>query len=413
MAAFPQELFEAIIDSVEDEKTLCSCALVAHNFLVQSQRNLFHTLVIYNQHLLRHSTQPRGDVKRRTLAAAGAKFETSSHLGLYVRDLSVQLSRQPREANALETIFGAVSNVGRLAISGGGIPWTIVPHGVTQAVHGALWLPSLQYLHLIGIDRVPCSLVAAALVVPVVSFHSIRMDDNEEQDDYDGAHRSSPTPRLRYLMLQDASPEGKLKMFHIFDFLLHPRNAPYTGGIRNLELRLDSNYLGRDQELLRVCAPNLGRLFVNPIDLRQAIVFPQLPRLRHISFRIDPHIALPAYFSTTIENLIPAVPRVETITLRFVSTQPSPLHVYAAASHPTQFPSFDTSFAARNRLPFLRRVKCILVLQLKADLLSLGDGVLADFVATMEGMFPGPKAANMLVCSLKDSPSARHIDRLP
>ncbi|KAJ7060942.1 hypothetical protein C8F01DRAFT_1141361 [Mycena amicta] len=406
MAAFPQELFEAIIDSVDDKKTLRSCALVAHSFLVRSQRKLFHTLVLYSRYSRRH----RGvDVKRRSLMAAGAKFETSSHLALYVRDLHVQLSRQRDEAKALETILGAVSNVGRLVVSGGGIGWSVLPGGLTQAVRRALCLPSLQHLHLLGIERVPSSLIAAVLVVPVVSFYAIVMDGNEEQDDYEATHRSSPDPRLRYLILRDSSTQGTLKMFHILDFLLYPRNPSYTGGIRNLEIRLDSHHLGRDEELLRVCAPRLERLFVDPSYLHRAIVFPQFPRLRHISVKIDRDIALPTYFSSTIASLIPAIPHVETITLRFVSTQGSPPHASAAASYHNKLPPFDTSFAARQQLPLLRRVECTLVLN---GVLSMGAGVLKDFVASMEGMLPGPKAAEMLVCSLEE-PSERYIDRLP
>ncbi|KAF7326106.1 hypothetical protein MKEN_00462000 [Mycena kentingensis (nom. inval.)] len=417
MAVFPQELFEAILDAVEDDKTLHACALVARSFTYPAQRNHFRALTLYS-HLSRRSTERR---QYQTLTSAGELFQqpASAHLALHVRELTVQLPFHPDETNAIRVVLDSTKNVVRLVASAGSMRWTALPAPARDALLCAIRRPTLQRLHLLSMTRIPSGVIAEALAVPVVSFYSIVMDTAEEQADYDAAHaiQTSPTPRLRHLILRDSSPRGINRMFRILEFLLHsrPRRPSYTEGIRRIELRLDARHLGRDEQLLEVCASHLESLLLDPEPLSRPITLPTLPKLTHISLKIvfAAHGALPPFLPANISRIVAATPALETLNLRFVAfSSRTTMESVNGANRLRLLPEFAApGFSARALLPRLRRVECTLV-QNNIYTSAIRAVAVPKFVKATEELFPGPKVAGMLFHVLEDPPG-RYIDRLP
>jgi hypothetical protein len=107
-------------------------------------------------------------------------------------------------------------------------------------------------------QRVPAALILASTVIPVVSFFRVFMDSGEEISGQ--LHDSAPTPRLRHLLLADAGPA----VLRICNFLLHPKNPPYTEQIERLEIRINSESATYDARLLTACAKSLKYLVIDP-----------------------------------------------------------------------------------------------------------------------------------------------------
>ncbi|KAJ6448913.1 hypothetical protein C8R45DRAFT_1045616 [Mycena sanguinolenta] len=189
MAILPQELFDAIIDEVhEDKKTLKSCAVVASSFLGRSQRNLFRNVVVGRVGLL-------GDVSITF-------FADSPYLALYIRHLTIHMVS---EFDAIVLALRLAQNIESLFVSGREMRWGKLGNGVPLALFDCLTRQSLRRLRLVRMPDVPAAFMLAVLAsVPAVSLFEVRVDSNWQEMEQDS--NSSPAPRLRHLLLADIGP---------------------------------------------------------------------------------------------------------------------------------------------------------------------------------------------------------------
>lgn len=253
MISFPQELFDAIIDEVHDTSSLKACALVATTFTTPCQRNIFRALYIY-----RKSSSGSQPGRGPSLKDAAVLFTASPHLGAYVRDLTVEMPDTVPKLDAWNVVLRSVQNIERLVVSGK--PVTITLHGAFSALLDSLALPSLGRLHLVNTRRIPSALLLAATSVPVVSFYRVTVDPREDPQISSQLHSLPSATRLRHLILTDAGTA----VLPTYEFLLHPRDSPYTSHIERLEVRMDPHSRGFDQRILAACAATMKYLVIDP-----------------------------------------------------------------------------------------------------------------------------------------------------
>ncbi|KAJ7223690.1 hypothetical protein B0H12DRAFT_291322 [Mycena haematopus] len=124
MPVLPQDLFETIIDELQDDKnTLKSCALVASSFLPPSQRNLFRKVRV----------GPTQDFPATFLAE-------SPHLAL--RQLVIQLSSDLTTVVALRPAL----NIETLIVSGRAVlSWSDLGNEISSALFDSLSRPFMLY----------------------------------------------------------------------------------------------------------------------------------------------------------------------------------------------------------------------------------------------------------------------------
>ncbi|KAJ6582955.1 hypothetical protein DFH09DRAFT_279036 [Mycena vulgaris] len=394
MVSLPQELIDAIIDQVQDNTSLKSCAIAASPFLSPCQRRIFRSLHVHRGF--------SGKNRRRTLRSTSVFFTASPHLASHVRELIIELPDDcAAECGSLQVVLRSVQNIERLVVSGMSALWSNLEPGATSALFASVALPSLNRFHVMGIRGVPSALIAAATSIPVVSFSDVIIGD---QDRGEEAHGSSSAPRLRHLIL----PDSRSGTPSICDFLLHPRTLPYTSHIERLEIRIDSSSGKYDHRLLAACAATLKCLVIDPGALVASINIPHLPHVRRVEIRVfvGHNRQLPSLFPTTLSTLASALPLVEIITLTFVV---EPLHPEIAWPDAGPLPILGPSFLNRTDLLHLRQVHCKLV---RRNTLHSMDALFGRFVGAMESRMPGLQGTGILTCTLAE-PQLRYVERLP
>ncbi|KAJ7108752.1 hypothetical protein C8R44DRAFT_986688 [Mycena epipterygia] len=394
----PQELVDAIIDEVHDKRSLMACALAASSFRSPCQRTMFRSLSLY----------PERYRRRPTLKAAADSLTTFSHLASYIRDLTIELPDTIPEFAALASVLLLLRNVERFVVSGKSILWSRLGTTVAAAILDFLSLPSLGRLHLVNIEHVPSALISAATSIPAVSFYRVDMDPGEEPHISTHLHNSTSAPGIIHLILTDSGA----KVLSICDFLLHPRNPPYTSHIERLEIRIDTLSGGYDQRLLEACANTLKYLAIDPGALVWPINIPHLPFVRDLELRVfvdsNTPRRLPALFPSTLSTIAASLPLLETITLTFVV---EPLHPEVAWTDQGPLPIFGLSFMNRMELLHLRQVHCKL---LQRNTFGSTDALFGPFVTAMESRMPGLQGTGILTCTLDDQHSlSRYVERLP
>ncbi|KAJ7359680.1 hypothetical protein DFH08DRAFT_414992 [Mycena albidolilacea] len=379
MSPLPQELFDAIIDQVRDKETLKACALVATSFLSPSRRNLFREIQLFGVVI--------GD---REPSATLAEFP---HLVSYIRDLTIYVWDLVSEnILAMAVILRSVQSIESLVIYGGAECWSSLGDEASSALLDCLSRPSLRRLELLYVGSVPAAVISAATAIPVVSFNYVHVDMREEISEQ--LHASAPAPRLRHLIL-DAGSEVR----SICDFLLHPRNPPYTQQIERLEVRINQPNASHFERIMAACAATLKYLAVNPEDIIQ---LPLLPSVLEVEIKVwvGYDRRLPAFFSQNISQIASSLPLAETITLVvFVDLVRLGPEIEWADEAP--LPIFGPSFMDRTQLLHLRRVHCILRRQS-----TFGDisALFYSFVPAMESTMPGLRGTGILRCTLDNPP---------
>jgi len=118
----PQELIDRIVEELlEDEDSLCACALTSRSFQVPSQKCLFHRIELYDDkqhrnHWLAGSNNTLNLCERLYLL-----FQTSPHLASIIKDLAIFDPGDTwlTEENSLPFILPLLTNLEKIYISGG------------------------------------------------------------------------------------------------------------------------------------------------------------------------------------------------------------------------------------------------------------------------------------------------------
>lgn len=154
MVPLPQELIDAVLEELGGtaaHSTLKSCSLVAHAFLVPSQRQLFRFLALTS----------------KTVSDVSNRFIECPHLASYVRDLHIDLHLTTKYYQVpLLTTLRLLNKVHRLAISSYSWQtwvWNSFPDDFRSTFVSLLTLPSLRCLALTRCRGVPLALIRYAL----------------------------------------------------------------------------------------------------------------------------------------------------------------------------------------------------------------------------------------------------------
>ncbi|KAJ7735787.1 hypothetical protein B0H16DRAFT_1892202 [Mycena metata] len=290
MISLPQELVDAIIDQVDDNLTLKSCALVSGSFLSSAQRKLFRAIQIFDT--------------QKSLPDHSHFLSESPHIAFYIRDLTIR--SDPDDHTALIHIFAVARNVERFNLILAEMPNE--NPGFMPALVDYLSRPTLRFLGLFYTQGVPSTVISAAMAVLSVFFWRVSMDATEFP-------QSDVTPRVRQLSLLYSGSA----VLAICDFLLHPGKSLYTDHIEYVEIRMDSDSASYDHRFLSACAGTLRFLAIDPGALEDTINLPYLPFVLGVEIEIlvDANRQLPHHFPSTLKRIASSLPAVETITLSF------------------------------------------------------------------------------------------------
>ncbi|KAJ7060943.1 hypothetical protein C8F01DRAFT_1141362 [Mycena amicta] len=375
MPELPQEILEVILDHVHDRDTLRSCALVASCFLTRSQQRLFRSMRISRDRPHRPPKQQRQTISSILIAAP--------HLGLYVRDLTVELSVHEDESAALDVILSAVQNLHGFAVNGQYTDWSNIAGGTARRIVECLKLPSLQQVRWQLLICVPLSVMETLLAVPIVSLDIVHM---LRQDSVEPIERNI-VPKLRDLsFMRDGGTISR--------FLLNPRNREYLRALKRMEIRPEE--YDEQCTVLEACSATLETLAVVLWTSASPLIrIASLPSVRSVELTIflvgSPQ--LPKTLLTIAESLA-SFPNLTTLSFVFK------LHVLQEVRQwtLTPIPVFSVESFAGGFSP-LRSVHCRLVLYGAATStqpIIPSEQTIADFGAAVKRCMPGPCEAGIL-----------------
>ncbi|KAF7372879.1 hypothetical protein MSAN_00494000 [Mycena sanguinolenta] len=252
MSQLAQEIIDAIVDLVPDERSLLACALTAPSFVYASQRRIFYSISIQNV------------AACNRLAAILTK---SPHLGQYTRMLSLNIHGMPLDWACLEPIVSATTQVEQLAIKGS---HKKTPLHVNSSLLVLLLSQSLRCVALAHLD-----LPAYVIAVVLTECEEVCLFDiSIPFDSADQEFPASPSLPLWHLDLSDSTNA-------IIPFLIRPRQQGFSQFLTHLsigESRSESM-----KGLLDICASTLESL---EIEFTHPFILPKLPALSHLELRI-------------------------------------------------------------------------------------------------------------------------------
>ncbi|KAJ6480792.1 hypothetical protein C8R47DRAFT_598056 [Mycena vitilis] len=375
----PQELIDAIVLDLEDDKScLSSCSKTAKTFRVPCQRRIFRQMVLHDKKTGYSNTHQRA----RDLLVA------SPHLEVYIHNLTAFWPSGQAGMRSLGSVLRALHNVQCLTISNSeelNADWRDIAPDLDSAIFDTISLHSLDRLHLIGLDRVPHSLILHA----TCSVRLLSLDIYTRPVAVQTSVEPCPSPpQLEHLILRDSRTA-----FHMRRFMLSLNRAGYMQNTRRLVLPLalrDSD----SQELFDFLPPGLYHLEIECGSFVSIIAIPTLKFLRvlELGFYIGQSRVLPGSLDLIISQLHKLTPALEELSL---TIEIMPRIPEIPWPHGQPWPAFDVGFAQRGDLSRLRKVTCYL--RLKMDYFH-GDSDVSfvGFVTAMEGKLLGLTSTDML-----------------
>ncbi|KAJ7708290.1 hypothetical protein B0H17DRAFT_453897 [Mycena rosella] len=208
----PQEIIDAIVESVEDLATFKACSLVCWAFVPASRTHIFRTVSL--------------DMLNDAPDKIHAMLLRSPHIALYVRDLTIYRSHDTtswmRPGSPLPAVLAMLPHIQRFSIFGCWGDWGDIPAPLATALLHIVALPKLERLHVLTIANVPAIFLHHALSLRVLSLFYVSLDPTMDTRDLP-ARVTSP----EYLNLSLDSKVGKL--------LAHVGAAPLAA-VRRLAL---------------------------------------------------------------------------------------------------------------------------------------------------------------------------------
>ncbi|KAJ7685786.1 hypothetical protein DFH06DRAFT_1289540 [Mycena polygramma] len=379
----PQELIDAIVLDLEDDKScLSSCSKTAKTFRVPCQRRIFRQVVLHGKKSGYSNTHQRA----RDLLVA------SPHLEAYIHNLTAFWPNGPADMRSLGTVLRALHNVQCFTISNSEsiVDWSTLTPDLTSVIFDAISLRSLDQLHLIGLERVPHSLILHA----TCSVRLLSLDIYTRPVAVQAPVEPCPSPpQLEHLILRDSRTA-----FHMRRFMLSLNRAGYLQNTRHLILPLDRRDIDI-QELFDSVPPGLCHLEIESGLFSGIITIPTLKLLRvlDLGFYIGQSRVLPGTLDLIISQLHKLTPALEELGL---TIEIMPRIPEIPWPHGQPWPVFDVGFAQRGELSQLRKVTCYL--RLKMDYFH-GDSDVSfgGFVTAMEGKLLGLTGTDILTFARK------------
>ncbi|KAJ7745368.1 hypothetical protein B0H16DRAFT_1889430 [Mycena metata] len=356
----PLELVEVIFTGL-DTKSLRTCALLSSSTLESSQRLLFRSVVIDDEHV----------------PHAQSLLEGSPHIAGYIHDLDVRLSNdtpQWVDLSALGSILTTdkLCNLKSLTLRGEDRDWAKLPSLLQNGLHSFLASTYLHTLNLTHIHGVPPSLIIAALSsVRRLGLYQLTIDAIDNSLDSHPRSRP-PIPRTEHLIRRETHYlEGQS---FLVDLITVPKGGPaYLENVRRLAVSMYLEILPDSLRLIGATAntlrhlelgcggPRFTTLSVQPLiyntDMPQPIDLPFLPSLQIIELKVylgNP-VHVPENLHVAIATFPTTIPAIELIRLTFHRPMyPQGRATWMDSTGP--FPVLNHSYG--ERLPRLRTVHC-------------------------------------------------------
>ncbi|KAJ7627053.1 hypothetical protein FB45DRAFT_1082115 [Roridomyces roridus] len=296
MDTLPEELIGTIIQYVEDQESIKSCALTATLFREPSQRILWH--------IWRFGGDGDDANAYQTLYSM---FDESPHLSQYIRIATFCLPPPDRvlsQIDYLQPLLAKFTHLRHflLASDEGQIEWRDLSPRISEALVVFLASQTLEALHICSIDHFPLDLMALTLSASAtVGFIDVSVGEDPHMID---AQRPMCVENL---ILSENSRD-------VAEALIRPQFASCISRLRRLWIRIEweqelSGILASaGSQLEEICFASSDRT----LDLK---LFPALPALRFA--RIQLHLAAPYQRSWLVDAMraLLASPAVEVITI--------------------------------------------------------------------------------------------------
>ncbi|KAF7356217.1 hypothetical protein MVEN_00953100 [Mycena venus] len=231
----PQDILEAIVDELEETKSLRAFCLVAPSFVQVGQARIFRAVQIQTHGFRKDGFRIMSPLQAERL------FSVSPHLALYVQRLWIHIprprlpfdphvpalqipARAPDWYPPLQAILPAFSRVRELSISAPeGRRWGDLPEALKDVMQGVMILSTLQHLEFITLS-VPATLITSvALSVPALSLDSVVIEEIRVQSSQMAVPkeafgaltlRNITESMVKFLATPGALPSQRLSIIH-------------------------------------------------------------------------------------------------------------------------------------------------------------------------------------------------------
>ncbi|KAJ7870995.1 hypothetical protein B0H14DRAFT_2725201 [Mycena olivaceomarginata] len=395
----PQELFDAIVQNIDDHPTLQSCALAGPQLRDPSQRILLQSVTL------------RGGGWVGNYPTERAILQHSPHIATYITDLNVYISGRPGpqqvdDDNApvtdIQWILDRLHNVRRCVFGGidrdTAVRWTSLPFVLASAYLGFISRQSLRKLTIENIRGLPPDALPA-LVRPASTLSFMQMHvigGFLPGGPHDAAIASQVVPGVLCL---DLGPECQ----SLCRVLARPQYAAWTSLLTHLTLQADDEIDQENRALIGNAALTLQSLRVAENRRGAQHVpwpLPPLPALRALQYDLSLSILNdPQFVPPFLAILAPAArPRLSEITLILKYANPS-LRGFPPCIRDPAIGALDAALAVHPARPALKLVWRV-SLSVRGFTQRDITGFFHGFVRMVRGALPGAHAQGQLVFEL-------------
>ncbi|KAJ7834360.1 hypothetical protein B0H14DRAFT_3142357 [Mycena olivaceomarginata] len=355
----PQELFDTIVQNIDDHPTLKVCALAAPQLRDPSQRILLHSVTL------------RGGGWVGNYPTERAILQHSPHIATYITDLTVYISGRPGPQQVdgdddpvtdIQWILDRLDNVRRCVFGGidgsTAVRWTSLPFALASAYLG--FISRQQSLRELTIRNIrglpPDALPSLFRPASTLSFKQVHVIGGfTPGGPHDTAIASQVVPGVLCL---DLGPECQ----SLCRVLARPQYAAWTSLLMHLTLQADGEIDQESRALIGNAALTLQsfRVVANQSAQHVPLPLPSLPALRALQYDLSLSILNdPQFVAPFLAVLAPAAsPRLSEITLILKYTNPSPQDLPPRIRDPT-IGALDAALAAHPAHPALKLVWCL------------------------------------------------------
>ncbi|KAF8185290.1 hypothetical protein K438DRAFT_1053825 [Mycena galopus ATCC 62051] len=241
--AFPQELFNLIVDDLDDVEALRACSLASSSLYNHARARVFSHLCINHEY---------------TIAKLDALLAASPSLAIRVKSLHLhdKLDMSWMEHADSGQFWSRLVSLTRLSITSNRFRWDTVSHALRSSIRLALSQPALTSLELTRVQYLPLTFLSHCPGLRFLTLKCVTIK-GEAFDCAVAAGRGSPPARLEHLELD---LDGYFLEYFV-RWILFPESPLEVSSLRSLVCPVDNprNY-HPIRHLLSASAPSLQRL---------------------------------------------------------------------------------------------------------------------------------------------------------